>query len=133
MNELKKESDIKDYMAKNKDDLINVSLSEYLQEMLDKYNIKKNNAIRKSELDLIYGYQIFSGKRKNPSRDKLIQLIFSMEMDITDAQRLLKIAGVNELYPRVKRDSVIIFAINKKISLYQCDELLLECGEKTIL
>lgn len=93
----------------------------------------KNTAINNSALNQIYGYQIFDGKRKKPSRNKLIQLIFGMGLDITDSQRLLKIAGVNELYPRVKRDSIIIFALNKKISLSECDELLFELGEETIL
>lgn len=101
--------------------------------MLKKYNISKNEAINNSALNQIYGYQIFDGKKKSPSRDKLIQLIFGLGLDVTDAQRLLKIAGVNELYPRIKRDSIIIFAINKKVSVSECDELLFELGQETIL
>lgn len=130
---LNQEEEIETYIEENKEDLIDLSLSDYLDDMLKKYNISKNSAINNSELNQIYGYQIFYGKKKNPSRDKLIQLIFGMGLNITDAQRLLKIAGVNELYPRIKRDSIIIFAINKKINITQCDELLFELGEETIL
>lgn len=130
---LNAEEEIESYIEENKEDLINLSLSDYLDDMLKKYNISKNEAINNSALNQIYGYQIFDGKKKSPSRDKLIQLIFGLGLDVTDAQRLLKIAGVNELYPRIKRDSVIIFAINKKVSVSECDELLFELGEETIL
>lgn len=124
---------IESYIEENKADIIDITLSEYLEDMLKKYNIPKNRVINASGLNQIYAYQIFDGKKKNPSRDKLIQLIFGMKLDITDAQRLLKTAGVNELYPRIKRDSIIIFALNKKISVSECDELLFEMGEETIL
>lgn len=130
---LNAEEEIESYIEENKQDLINLSLSDYLDDMLKKYNISKNEAINNSALNQIYGYQIFDGKKKSPSRDKLIQLIFGLGLDVTDAQRLLKIAGVNELYPRIKRDSIIIFAINKKVSVSECDELLFELGEETIL
>ena len=130
---LNAEEEIESYIEENNEDLINLSLSDYLDDMLKKYNISKNEAINNSALNQIYGYQIFDGKKKSPSRDKLIQLIFGLGLDVTDAQRLLKIAGVNELYPRIKRDSIIIFAINKKVSVSECDELLFELGEETIL
>lgn len=130
---LNAEEEIESYIEENKQDLINLSLSDYLDDMLKKYNISKNEAINNSALNQIYGYQIFDGKKKSPSRDKLIQLIFGLGLDVTDAQRLLKIAGVNELYPHIKRDSIIIFAINKKVSVSECDELLFELGEETIL
>lgn len=130
---LNNEDTIESYIEENKTDIIDITLSEYLEEMLKKYNIPKNKAINASGLNQIYAYQIFDGKKKNPSRDKLIQLIFGMCLDVTDAQRLLKIAGVNELYPRIKRDSIIIFAINKSISIVQCDELLFEMGEETVI
>lgn len=133
LNILKNEDEIESYIDNNSEDLIDLTLSDYLKDMLNKYDIARNEAINNSALDQIYGYQIFSGTKKKPSRDKLIQLIFGMGLNITDAQRLLKIAGVNELYPRVKRDSIIIFALNKKISITQCDELLFELGEETVL
>ncbi len=125
--------EIEKYEEENKEELIDMDLAEYLDFLLKKYKLTKNNAINNSDLSQIYGYQIFSGTKKNPSRNKIIQLIFGMGLDITDAQRLMRIAGTNELYPRVRRDSIILYALNKKMSLSQCDELLFEMKEKTIL
>ncbi len=129
---LKAQDDIKDYIEENADEMIDMQLSEFLEQLLVKYNITKNQAIKRSGIDQIYGYQIFSGVKENPSRDKIIQLIFSMGLELQDAQRLLRVAKAGELYSRNKRDSIIIFALNKRLSLSQCDELLFEMNEKTI-
>ncbi len=130
---LENHENISDYLEENADEMIEADLSEYLEGLLEKYDISKNEAIKRSKLDSIYGYQIFSGVRKNPSRDKLIQLIFGLGLELQDAQRLLKIASEGELYSRNRRDSIIIFALKNKLSLQQCDDLLFEMKEKTII
>ncbi|MGN1319098.1 MAG: hypothetical protein ACI4VF_08775 [Lachnospirales bacterium] len=121
-------NNINTYLSSNRDELINKNLSEYLEKLLKDKNINKAKAIEKSNLNTVYAYEIFSGK-KNPSRDKLIQLIFGMALDITNTQRLLRIAGHSELYPRVKRDSIIIYAINNNLDIIECNELLYDMGE----
>lgn len=128
---LKNENSINNYFNINNDELINKSLSAYLNEILYEKDINKTKAIEKSNLNNIYAYEIFSGKKK-PSRNKLLQLIFGMELDLISTQRLLRIAGLSELYPRNKRDSVIIFAINNRLSLLECEEMLEELQEEGI-
>ena len=128
---LKKENNLNHYFANNDEDFITKGLSTYLNELLYKNDINKTKAIEKSNLNNIYAYEIFSGK-KNPSRNKLIQLIFGMGLELTEAQRVLKIAGHSELYPRNKRDSVIIFAINQRLSLLECENMLENLGEYAI-
>ena len=130
---LKNEQNIENFINTNKEDFIDMPLQLYLATLLKKYSISKNEAINNSAISQIYGYQIFSGKRPNPSRDKMLQLIFGMSLNLEDSQRLLKLAGVSELYPRIKRDSIILFAINKDLTIEKCDELLFELGEKTII
>ena len=56
-----------------------------------------------------------------------------MNIDLKDAQRLLHIAGVSKLYPRNRQDSGIIFALKKGKTLEECDEILFEHGENTIM
>lgn len=130
---LKNEQNIENFINTNKEDFIDMPLHLYLATLLKNYSISKNEAINNSAISQIYGYQIFSGKRPNPSRDKILQLIFGMSLNLEDSQRLLKLAGVSELYPRIKRDSIILFAINKDLTIEKCDELLFELGEKTII
>ena len=45
---------------------------------------------------------------------------------------MLKIGGAGALYPRIKRDSVIMFAIKEGLSLIDCNELLYELKENAI-
>ncbi len=128
---LKKDSNIKYFLDSNKSEFINTSLALFLNELLIEKNIDKARAIEKANLNTQYGYQIFAGQ-KNPSRDKLLQLAFGMGLDFRSTQSLLNIAGVSELYPRSRRDSVIIFSFNNSLSLMECEELLEEMGEYTI-
>ena len=71
-----------------------------------------------------YIYEIFGGKKSNPSRNKLLQIAFAMSLDLETTQKLLKIAKVGTLYPRIKRDSIIIFALNKNLDFFECENLL---------
>lgn len=130
---LQKEDKIENYIEKNKDDLFDITLANYLDNMLTKYNVKKSDVINNAKLPTSYTYDIFNGKKVKPNRNILIQLIFGMGLNLEDAQRLLKLAGVSELYTRIKRDSVIIFAIEKGKSISECDDLLYELNEETII
>lgn len=120
------------YWAENREELLDVSLGTYLHQLLQQYSVMKNEVINRSGLNQIYGYQIFAGT-KQPSRDKLIALIFAFPLTLEDAQRLLRVGGVSELYPRIKRDSIILFGLREKLSVQELDDLLFEMGENTVL
>lgn len=100
-----------------------VSLAEHLDALLDQKETSKAKVIYRARLDTVYGYQIFNGTRK-PSRDKLLQLAFGFPLTYKETLTLLRIAGVYSLYVRRRRDSIIIFALNKGFSLEQLNELL---------
>lgn len=132
MKMLSTEESLETYFMKNKEELLDISLPDYLSSLLIKYHISKNEVIRRSYLNQIYGYQIFAGT-KSPSRDKLISIIFGFQLHLDDAQRMLKIGGANELYPRKRRDSIVIFGLNKKLTVQELDDLLFEMGEDTLI
>lgn len=123
---------LEDYWAVNQNELLEPSPEIYLNKLLKQYQVTKNEVIRRSGLNQIYGYQIFAGSKK-PSRDKLIALIFGFPLHLNDAQRLLRVGGASELYPRVRRDSIILFGLKQKLSVQELDDLLFELGEQTIL
>ena len=100
-----------------------VSLAEHLDALLDQKETSKAEVIYRAGLDTVSGYQIFNGTRK-PSRDKLLQLAFGFPLTYKETLTLLKIAGASSLYVRRRRDSIIIFALNKGFSLEQLNELL---------
>ncbi|MDR1630674.1 MAG: XRE family transcriptional regulator [Oscillospiraceae bacterium] len=131
MQILEKEQDIVSYIHYNNEDLSSKTLSECLSEFLAQYDMKKADVINRSGLNQIYAYQIFAGT-KNPSRDKVIALMFGFMMSVDDGNVLLRAAGMSDLYPRDKRDAVVIFGLNNALDVEEVDDLLFELGEQTI-
>lgn len=108
------------------------SLSEYLQKLLEEKGLVRSEVIKEALLDNTYGYELFTGGKKHPGRNKILQIAFAMHLSLRETERLLQAAGVNKLYPKNKRDVTIIFALNKKYSLQQVNEMLFSKDEETI-
>lgn len=132
MQMLRKNQSVVQLIYENHDEFIQITPVECLQSFLHKYNVKKSDVINRSGLNQIYGYQIFAGT-KRPSRDKLIALMFGYPLSAADSNTLLRSAGMADLYPRDKRDAVVIFGLNNKLDIGEVDDLLFELGEQTIM
>ncbi len=61
---------------------------------------------------------------KKPSRDKILQLCIGANFTLDETNKALKIGNCGELYPKIMRDSVIIFALNKNLNIVRTNELL---------
>lgn len=131
MEALNSSSSINSYLQKEEEHLINASLSVYLNQLLADKDLKKSQVIKNAELNEIYGYQIFSGKRL-PSRDKLISLAFGFSLSLEETQQLLKYAGFSALYPKNRRDSILIWGISHRFNIYQTNEELYNQAEDTL-
>ena len=107
-------------------------LPELLQQALDTAGLSRAEALRRSGLNTIYGYQIFAGKRR-PSRDSLLCLCVGMALTAEKAQALLKRAGYAPLYVRQRRDSIIFYALQEKLPMQTLNQQLYELGEPVLL
>lgn len=125
LKNLENAENIDDYISRNRKNFVDMSISEYLHELLEEKNMKQADVIKRSELQQNYACQIFNGT-KNPSRDKLICIAVGMRLDMEETQRLLKICNRPVLYVKNERDSIIIYAINNKMSIIDTNELLAE-------
>lgn len=124
-HEIKSATDIEDYLTKNKENMLTLSLSEHLNMLLSQKGIKKSDVMRRSLLGRAYVYKIFSGE-KIPSRDKLLALAFGLGLSDNEAQKMLKLSGNRELYARDERDALILFALQRNQSIFEVNELLYE-------
>lgn len=104
------------------------SLSEYFYTYMHKHNMLESDLIRASLIQRNYAYQILNGT-KNPGRDKVLALCLAAQMSYEDTQRALALADLGKLYPRKKKDSIIIFALEHNLNVQQTNELLFEEGE----
>lgn len=112
-------------------DFSSCTLAEYLQQMLEKKNLKRSRVVRMADLNETFGYQIFTGAR-NPSRDKVLQIAFAMALTLRETNRALVCAGVSALDPKCRRDAIIIFCVDHGCSLQKANEELYRLGEDTV-
>jgi predicted transcriptional regulator len=131
LNILKNSKSPKEYINHNYNSLITEQLSNHLTTLLYQKNLTKSQVIKNAELNDIYCYQIFSGKR-TPSRDTLICICIGMQLTTDETQELLKFAGFAQLYAKNIRDSIILFGINNQQSVYEINEALYLNGKRTL-
>lgn len=132
LEELKECSDFKKFYNKNSEHIHNTSLSDYLNNIIETKKLKKSDVIRNAEISEVYGYQIFSGTRKKPERNKLLCLAFGMGLNLDETQELLKISGYSQLYIKKPFDSVIIYAICNQLTIMDTNNLLYDYDLETI-
>ena len=103
------------------------STGTYLKKLLKEKDVTPSEVIKRSRIERTYCYQIFNG-RKKPGRDKLLAI--SLALSLT--QRLLGIAKEGVLYVKSRRDSIIIYAINNKMSVLDTNFLLNQYEESEL-
>ena len=128
MKILRQKPNAENFLKENENELLHHSLTELLQTYLISKNLKKSEVIRDSYLDRTYAYQIFDGKHK-PSRDKLLCLAFGLHLTVDETQLLLNSAQLSKLYPRIKRDILIVTCLEKGQKIFTCNEILETNGE----
>ena len=131
-NELISLNKLDDYINRNKENFLEISLSDYLKNMIKEKCLDEKQIRKNSGIDNTYVYEIFNGKKKNVARDKLILISLAMQLDLKETQRLLKLGGKNELYSRNGRDSIIIFSICQKYNIDKIEELLFDEGYESL-
>lgn len=132
LNELKQTKELGEFLEENTAEFEVLPLTELLAELLKKYDKNRIDVIKAARLDFTYGYQIFDGKKK-PRREKLLQLAFGFPLSVDDTNRMLRTGGVSGLYVRSKRDVVCMYCLQQRVSLEECNTLLYQMGEDTLI
>ena len=99
-----------------------------INQLLDEKGLTKDQVITDSNIQKNYGYQIFDGS-KTPSRDKVIALALAMQLTLDEANRLLHLSNNGILYPKIKRDSIIIFGLENNQKIIDLNITLDDFGE----
>lgn len=119
------------FYRENQDYMVKENLAAQLAALVEKKGLKKTAVIKASELSEVYAYQIFSGIRV-PERKKLLSLAVGMELNIEEAQQLLKSAGYSPLYVKLPFDSIVLYGLCKGLSVVEINELLFEYEMETL-
>lgn len=133
VNEIKASTNVDAFVNKNKDNFVELSLSQYLQSMLEAHNTDKSTVLANADMKSNnYGYEVFYSDKKSASRDKIIQLAFGFPLTLNELQLALKHGKASPLYARNRRDSLIMFALHNKYTIGATNELLESKGEKLL-
>lgn len=122
LSELQKASDIDSFFINHNSDFLSITTHQYLNELLAIKGKSLTDVARNSGIGE-YIYKIFGGSRK-PSRDILISVSLGMELTLDETQLLLRISKFAVLDPRDRRDSIIIYAISGKKTVFDTDDIL---------
>ena len=131
LNSIKSEKNLAEYLEMISAAGFPETLSGYFEYMFKEKGLVKSDVIAASALNTIYAYQILDGT-KNPGREKIIALCIGAAFTLEETQRALEIARSGILYSKDTRDSVIIYAINKKMSIQKTNLLLERYDEKPL-
>ena len=93
--------------------------------------LHNSDIINRADIGYTFFYDIING-RKQPSREKLIRLFLAMKFDLDTCQEALRMYGYSELFPKIKRDSIFIYAVNRGLSINELNELLSDNREPSL-
>lgn len=96
----------------------------FLYELLDKHQLTPKDIISQSGIERSYFYHILSGQKK-PGRNIILRICLCMSATLAETNQLLRLGHQGALYPKVRRDAAIIFAIEKKYSMQQTNDFLI--------
>ena len=129
--ELMSQPNLDSYLKDNQQVFVDRSVAELLASLCDKYPTPKNALARKAVMSEVYLHQVLSGRR-NPSRDRLLCLCLVLGTELEETQTLLQSAGYARLYPKVRRDAVIIHGLIHRTDLNEVNDKLFAENEKTL-
>ena len=123
--------DISSFLESNRDAFIAPDVGSAVSGLLRKKKLSKSALAARSGMSEVYLYQILSGRR-SPSRDRMICLCIGLGCSLEETQGLLRQNGFAVLYPKVRRDAVIMFAIREQWDVHRLNDALYENEEETM-
>ncbi len=105
---------------------------ETLNNFFTSHNVTVQQVIIETVLSKSYVYQVLSGERK-PGRDIIIKIALAANLSLDETQHLLMLGEKGILYPKVKRDAVIMSSILRNRTVAETHDFLLSLGEKGLL
>lgn len=129
--ELMESPDLEQYLAENDAFFSSKDAAAMLNQLFKKCGLSKAALAKRSGMSDIYLHQIFSGRR-NPSRSRLLCLCIGLGTSLEETQELLKLCGLAQLYPKLRRDAIIIYGLTHRLSLFSINDSLFSSDEETL-
>lgn len=129
--ELMESPDLDQFLTDNQEDFDGGRIGEMLNALFQKHRISKAALARLSGMSEVYLHQVFAGRR-NPSRSRLLCLCFGLDTTVEEIQLLLKHCGHAQLYPKNRRDAIILYGLANNMDLFDVNDKLFRENEETL-
>jgi|GEM_PF-938594 len=127
LDQLKEKKSLTQIFDENKSMFAEMTIGEYIAAEIERRSLTKSKVIKLSGINKRFFFDILSGK-KTPSRRYIIRIFLALGLDLNDVQWYLRAADYPQLYVRNKRDAVIVYCINHKLSVGECNKMLNNVG-----
>ena len=130
-NALTSAPDLRKFLAENRAYFISENFTQMLQELLLRSGLSKAGLAKLAGTSEVYLYQILSGSR-TPSRDRVLCLCFGHSASLEEPQELLKHSSLAQLYPKNRRDAILIYGLTHNMNLSAINDQLFAENEATL-
>lgn len=129
--ELMSQANLETYLSDNRSCFMEQGIWDLLESLRARCGLPKAEIARRSGMSEVYLHQVFSGRR-NPSRDRLLALCVGMGASLEETQQMLRQAGYAQLYPKLRRDAIIIYGLLHCQNLGRINDTLFTENEKAL-
>ena len=112
-----------------------VSFADYFKLLMDRHKVSKSDVIKNSLIERTFASKMLSKSEnaKRPTRNHLIALCISCNCSVAETEKCLSLSGNSAFYSKDSRDSIIIYGINRGLSVMEINELLFENGHELLV
>ena len=129
--ELMNAPNLDQFLSENQKYFNGSNIQKMLNALFRKRNISKATLAKQSGMSEVYLHQVFAGRR-NPSRNRLICLCFGLSASLEETQDLLRQSSLAPLYPKNRRDAIIIYGLINGLTLFDVNDKLFSEEEETL-
>lgn len=129
--ELMNTPDLDRFLSDNSQSFYSCSVAESIEKLFLKKEITKSTLAKQSGISEVYLHQVLAGRRK-PSRNRILCLCFGLSATLEESQELLKQCGYAQLFPRDRRDAIIIYGLIHNMDLFTINDKLYAEDEEAL-
>ncbi len=107
------------------------TFSQYLYELMEARRLSAQDMIGRTGIHRSYYYAVLAGQ-KVPQKNVILRIALGMRCSLSECNQLLRLAGFSPLYPRMRRDTVLIYAVDHKSTIQETNEMLNQAGEEPL-
>ena len=104
---------------------------QYLYRLMEERHLSPKEMISETGVHKSYFYAVLAGQR-TPGKNIILRCALVLRCSLNETNRLLRLAGLSDLYARMRRDAVLIYAVEHKVSIQEANDLLEEAGEELL-